>query len=86
MGTLFKVLLTVLVILVVWWVVKFRGRVSVLKAAVKAAKTVAKTEQAHRATAAAPAAPVSLVPCPKCGTYIAAGMACACSPESPPRA
>jgi ribosomal protein L32 len=76
MGVIFKVLLTVVVVLVVWWVVKFRGRISVLKAAMHAARKMAKGEKA--AATGARAVPVALVPCPKCGTYIAAGTACTC--------
>jgi hypothetical protein len=74
-GLIFKVLLTGLVILVVWWVIRFRGRISVLKAAMQAAQKVARGEAAK---ASKPSVPVVLVACPKCGTYIAAGTACAC--------
>ena len=70
MGFIFKLLLTALIILVVWWVVKFRGRMSVLKAAVQAAN--APTSKV----------PVVLVACPKCGTYIATGTVCICANES----
>ena len=77
MGVIFKFLLTGLVVLVVWWIVKFRGRMSVLKAAVQAAKKVMDDEKAapksHKT-----GIPVTLAPCPKCGTYIAAGTACTC--------
>lgn len=77
MGVLLKFLLTILVFLVVWWVVKFRGRVSVLKAAIDAAKKVAEDEKARAQAASAPV-PAKLVACLKCGTYIAAGAACSC--------
>lgn len=80
MGTFFKLLLTILVILIVFWVVKFRARPSVIKNMVAAAKKVAAEEKARAAKAEgpAPSPPVALVPCPKCGTYLAQGTACHC--------
>ena len=78
MGFIFKFLLTALVVLVVWWIVKFRGRVSVLKAAVQAAKKVMDDEKAAPAQHK-PGVPVTLAPCPKCGTFIAAGTVCTCT-------
>lgn len=75
MGFIFKILLTALVVLVVWWVVKFRGRMSVLKAAVQAAKRAAQQAASNPASKA----PVVLVACPKCGTYIASGSVCGCA-------
>ncbi len=78
MGFIFKLLLTALIILVVWWVVKFRGRMSVLKAAVQAAKRAAQ----QAANAPTSKVPVVLVACPKCGTYIATGTVCICANES----
>ena len=74
MAAILKVLLTVLVILVVFWIVRYRARVSVLKAAVNAAKKTAEGEKKG--------VPVSLVACPKCGTYNAVGVACSCSPNA----
>lgn len=79
MGALLKLLLTVLVILVAWWLVKFRGRISVLKAAVAAARKAAAGEAARTgAPATKGGVPVELVSCPKCGTYNAVGTPCAC--------
>ena len=65
MGFIVKLLLTALVVLVVWWVVKFRGRMSVLKTAVQAAKRAAQ----QAGSPATSKVPVVLVACPKCGTY-----------------
>ena len=81
MGALLKILLTLFVILVAYWLIKYRGRVSVLKSAVKAAKKTA--AEAAQNTAATPdpaktAVPVTLVACPKCGTYTTVGKACVC--------
>jgi hypothetical protein len=77
MSLIFKFLLTALVVLIVWWVIRFRGRMSGLKAAFKAAQKAAATEAA-RATGTK-GVPVTLLACPKCGTFIAAGTACTCA-------
>lgn len=78
MGVLLKFLLTAFVILVVWWVVKFRARVDVLKAAVAAAKKAAEDGQQRSGVSKPQSAPVKLVPCPKCGAYNAEGKSCSC--------
>jgi hypothetical protein len=75
MAAVLKVLLTAAVILVVFWVVRYRARVSVLKAAVNAAKKTAEGEKAG--------VPLSLVACAKCGTYNAVGVVCACTSKQP---
>ncbi|MBL8643620.1 MAG: hypothetical protein JNK21_06790 [Rhodospirillaceae bacterium] len=81
MGAILKLLLTVIVIAVAWYLIKFRGRIGPFKAAVKAAKKVAEDAQAAAAPTAKPdpQMPVKLVACPKCGTYVAQGKACACN-------
>jgi len=77
MGLLLKILLTLLVILVIWWVVKFRNRVSTQKAAKKLADDAKAASQ--KASAEKTGVPVELRPCPKCGTFVAVGQPCTCA-------
>jgi hypothetical protein len=87
MGALLKFLLIAAVIVVAYYMYKFRGRPGVLKArmkaAVDAARKVAEDEKTRAAADQAPPkqtnVPVKLVACPKCGTYVAEGKACTCS-------
>jgi hypothetical protein len=63
-----KVILLVLVVLVVWLVLRYRGRVRIIREAFKEMQRQA--EQATRD--AAPKPPVSLRACTICGAYVAA--------------
>jgi hypothetical protein len=75
MLSLFKILFTVVVIYLVWVGFKYRRRIT------EVTKNVME-ERARAAEAAArkPGMPVAqdLVPCAKCGSYIAVGTRCAC--------
>jgi hypothetical protein len=77
MISLLKVVFTRAVVYAVWFAFKYRARI------VAAHKTVM-DEKARAATAEAasrkPGTPLAqdLVPCPKCGSYIAAGTRCSC--------
>ena len=76
MISLVKVAFTVAVIVVVINFFKYRARI----AAVQKTTAAAKARAAAEAAARSPGTPLAqdLVPCPKCGSYIAAGTACAC--------
>lgn len=65
-GLIWKLLLTVLVVIVVWR--GFR-----LWSDMQRRLTQAEAEQRRQRKAPAP---VDLIPCPRCGTYIAPGTAC----------
>ncbi len=77
MLSLVKIIFTVGVIYAVFFIYKYRRRIA-------AAHKHVMDEKAKAAAGAAPARkpgmPVAqdLVPCPKCGSYIAAGTACSC--------
>lgn len=83
MGAILKFLLIIVVIVVAYYMFKFRGRPGILKqrmkAAMDAARKVAEAEQARQSPPTDPKVPVKLVACPKCGTYVAEGKACTCS-------
>jgi hypothetical protein len=73
MLSVFKILLTVAVIWLVFTVVRYRGRIADVQREARKARDAAK----RNAPAAAPQAQ-DMLPCPKCGAYIAAGTACTC--------
>ena len=72
MISLLKILFTVAVVYLVWFLFKYRARMAVARRQVKDAEA--------RAQRGAPAQPTAqdLLPCPKCGAYVAAGGACTC--------
>jgi hypothetical protein len=65
-GLIWKLLLTVLVIIIVWRGFRIWGDM-------QQRLTRAEAEQKRQRRAPAP---MDLVPCPRCGTYIARGTAC----------
>lgn len=75
MISLSKIIFTVVVIYLVWFIFKYRTRIA-------AAHRDVMDQKARAADAAArkSATPIAqdLVACPKCGSYIAAGMRCSC--------
>lgn len=70
-----KVLLTILVIYAIWFYVRNQKRI-------KAAYDDVQAKKRAQERPSAPNVPVAqeLVPCPKCGAYIAAGEPHTCSP------
>lgn len=76
MISLAKIVFTVAVIYVVWYFFKYRARIAAAHKAMMAERARAAAEAAARK----PGTPLAqdLVPCPKCGSYIAAGSACDC--------
>ncbi len=76
MISLAKIAFTVAVIYAVWYFFKYRLRIAAAHKAMMAERARAAAEAAARN----PGTPLAqdLVPCPKCGSYIAAGTACAC--------
>ncbi len=73
---MFKVLFTVAMVYGVWFVFKHWNRITAAHKVVMDEKRREAADQAARA----PRTPVAqdLVPCPKCGSYIAAGSPCSC--------
>jgi hypothetical protein len=72
MISLLKIAFTIAVIYAVWFIFKYRNRIA-------AAHKTVMDEKARAAAAHAPGpAAQDLLPCPKCGAYRAAGLACAC--------
>jgi hypothetical protein len=87
LGAILKLLLIIAVVVVAYYMYKFRSRPGVfkksVKAAVEAAKKVAAEEEGRDTPPPPPPppsgkVPVKLVACPKCGTYVAEGKACTC--------
>lgn len=84
MISLVKLVFTVLVIYAVWFIFKYRARIAAAHRSVMADKAKEQNSAQARADADAatrkPGTPLAqdLVPCPKCGAYIAAGTACSC--------
>ena len=78
MFSLVKILFTVAVIYRVWVGFKYRRRIA--KVTEQVMKEKASAARAAETAARPPGAPVAqdLVPCPRCGSYIAAGTRCAC--------
>lgn len=74
MLSLVKILFTVAVIYLVWAGFKYRRRVA------EVSKRVMEEKARAEGAARGPGTPVAqdLVPCPRCGSYIAAGTRCAC--------
>lgn len=71
-----KLIFTIAVVYVVWFAFKYRARIT-------AAYKEVQDEKAREAGAeikSKPRQPVvqDLVPCPKCGSYVAAGATCSC--------
>ena len=71
-----KFLLTILIVYVVWFAFKHRTRIAAAHRAVMEQK--AREEQATRRSRSREVVAQDLVPCPRCGAYIAAGTACTC--------
>ncbi len=78
MLSLVKILFTVAVVYLVWVGFKYRRRISEISKHVMEEK--ARAARAAETAARKPGTPVAqdLVPCPRCGSYIAAGTRCAC--------
>jgi ribosomal protein L32 len=72
-----KFLFTILIIYVVWNAFKYRARIAAAHRAVMEQKAREEAAQQRRARSREVVAQ-DLVPCPKCGAYIAAGTACTC--------
>src|SRR5262245_14084821 len=72
MISVFKVLLTVAVIWLVFTVVRYRGRIASVEREARKAREAAKRAAAPSVTAQ------DMAPCPKCGAYVAAGQAHSC--------
>ena len=72
-----KILLTVAVIYAVWFIFKYRKRIA---AAHKTVMDQKAREAAADAAARTPGTPLAqdLLPCPKCGAYVATGAVCSC--------
>jgi hypothetical protein len=84
----FKVLFTAAVVAVAWFAFKGRRRVTDGTAyrfgrAFRAARRAMDESAKSRKTAEEPksSVPIELKPCPRCGTYIAAGTACTCTKQ-----
>jgi hypothetical protein len=71
-----KIVFTLAVIYAVWFAFKYRARIVAAHKAVIDEKRRASAETASRT----PRTPLAqdLVPCPKCGSYSAAGTRCSC--------
>ena len=83
--SLFKLLFTIGAIYVVWFAFKHRTRIAAAHKTVMEEKAREAARAQGRARAAdvatrTPGTPLAqdLVPCPKCGSYIAAGTVCSC--------
>jgi hypothetical protein len=77
MISLVKIIFTVAVIYIVIFVFKYRARIAAAHRTVMEAKAREQASAPRAARRREPAAQ-DLVPCPKCGAYIAAGSACTC--------
>lgn len=75
MISLVKIVFTVAVVYAVWFIFKYRARIAAAHKAVREGKA-----QAAKGAARPPGTPVAqdLLPCPKCGSYIAQGTQCSC--------
>src|SRR5262249_7388454 len=73
---MFKALLTIGIVYAIWYGYKFRARIAAAYEEVQAEK--AREAQAARAAKARELAAQELLPCPKCGAYVAVGAHCAC--------
>jgi hypothetical protein len=77
MISLVKILFTVAVVYAVWFIFKYRARIAAAHKAVMEGRA-----RAGKGDAAArpPSTPLAqdLLPCPKCGSYIAQGTQCSC--------
>jgi hypothetical protein len=76
MLSLVKILFTVAVIYAVWFAFKYRRRISAAHKRMMEDKAKAAADTAARK----PGTPVAqdLLPCPKCGAYVATGVRCSC--------
>jgi len=76
MLSLVKILFTVAVIYAVWFAFKYRRRISAAHKRMMEDKAKAAADTAARK----PGTPVAqdLLPCPKCGAYVATGVCCSC--------
>lgn len=72
MISILKILFTVAVIIVVYLGFKYRWRLSDMSRAATGGKV------RPRSRPAPPIVAQDLVPCPKCGAYVAAGTKCSC--------
>jgi len=72
-----KILLTIAVIYAVWFIFKYRKR---LAAAHKTMMDQKARDAAADVASRTPGTPLAqdLLPCPKCGAYVAAGAVCSC--------
>jgi hypothetical protein len=80
MISLLKIVFTIGVIYAVWFVFKYRTRIAAAHKTVMAEKARAQARAAAETATRAPGTPLAqdLVPCPKCGSYIAQGARCSC--------
>jgi hypothetical protein len=74
MITPLKLLITAAIVYVLWLAFKYRSRIAAIQREMMEARAQAAAKRARKS------APVArdLVPCPKCGAYVAAGAACTC--------
>lgn len=79
MISILKILFTIGVILVVYLGFKYRWRLNdMTRAAARMAGVAPKDGQGGSAPSSGPPAVQDLIPCRKCGAYVAAGTACSC--------
>ena len=76
MISLGKIAFTVAVFYLVWYLFKYRARMTAARKATAAERARADAQAAARAPGTSLAQ--DLVACPKCGSYIAAGTVCSC--------
>lgn len=72
-----KVVFTLAVIYAVWFAFKYRARIAAAHKTVMDEKKRGATAETASRTPGTPLAQ-DLLPCPKCGSYIAAGARCSC--------
>ncbi|MBY0510839.1 MAG: hypothetical protein K2P94_11925 [Rhodospirillaceae bacterium] len=77
MISLLKIIFTIAVVYGVWFAFKYRARIVAAHKVVMDEKKRAATAEAASRTPGTPLAQ-DLAPCPKCGSYIAAGTRCSC--------
>ena len=78
---MFKIIFTIGIVYVIWWAFKFRTRIAAAYKEVQDEKAREQGATMNAETGKPKAgAPVvqDLLPCPKCGAYVAAGSACSC--------
>ena len=77
---LLKIVFTVGVVYAVWFAFKYRARIAAAHKSVMADRAREQRAAAAEAASRNPGTPLAqdLVPCPKCGSYIAAGVTCSC--------